>query len=91
MYRGCNKWQSGMLKVCTRKRLWDKKTRIMAATNGHLNILMYAHENGCPWNECITFWDTISGNLNFLIYARCVQTLRRLNSMTSHYNIQNIL
>ena len=23
----------------------------MAAENGHLECLKYAHENGCPWNE----------------------------------------
>ena len=22
-----------------------------AAKNGYLDCLMYAHENGCPWNE----------------------------------------
>lgn len=37
----------------------------MAATNGHLNTLMYAHESGYPWDECTTFWATISGNLDF--------------------------
>ncbi|KAF0771854.1 espin-like [Aphis craccivora] len=59
----------------------------MAATNGHLNILMYAHENGCPWNECITFWDTISGNLDFLIYARKALSSAS-NSTNSHFVFQ---
>ena len=31
---------------------WDKVTYWAAAVGGHLEVLKYAHENGCPgWNE----------------------------------------
>ena len=30
---------------------WDELTCAAAAEGGHLEVLKYAHENGCPWNE----------------------------------------
>jgi hypothetical protein len=30
---------------------WDKQTCEEAARYGHLNVLQWAHENGCPWTE----------------------------------------
>jgi uncharacterized protein YabN with tetrapyrrole methylase and pyrophosphatase domain len=39
-----------------------------AAENGHLNILKYLHENGCPWNKWTYIKATRHGHLNVLKY-----------------------
>ena len=30
---------------------WNEDVCIVAAQEGHLEVLKYAHENGCDWNE----------------------------------------
>ena len=30
---------------------WDEETCESAAQKGHLDVLMYARENGCPWDD----------------------------------------
>ena len=40
-----------------------------AAKNGHLEILKYAHENGCPWNEWTCEMAAKYGHLDCLKYA----------------------
>ena len=30
---------------------WDEKTCTFAAKCGHIEVLKWARENGCPWNE----------------------------------------
>ena len=41
----------------------------MAAENGHLDCLKYAHEHGCPWNENTCMWAARNGHLDCLKYA----------------------
>ena len=41
----------------------------MAAEGGHLNVLKYAHENGCPWNEYTCEAAAEGGHLDVLKYA----------------------
>jgi hypothetical protein len=40
-----------------------------AAKNGNFELLKYAHENGCPWNEDICTYAAKSGHLDCLQYA----------------------
>jgi hypothetical protein len=39
-----------------------------AASGGHLEVLKYAHENGCPWNELICANAARYGHLEVLKY-----------------------
>ena len=41
----------------------------MAAEGGHLHVLKYAHEKGCPWNEGTCIAAAKGGHLNVLKYA----------------------
>ena len=41
-----------------------------AAKNGHLNILQYARENGCPWNKETCANAARYDHLNILQWAR---------------------
>jgi hypothetical protein len=40
-----------------------------AASNGHLECLRYAHENGAPWRENTCTWAAYGGNVECLRYA----------------------
>ena len=31
--------------------MWNEKLCAVAAENGHLSIVQYLHENGCPWTK----------------------------------------
>ena len=42
----------------------------VAAGNGHLHVLKYLHENGCPWNEGTCSSAAKGGHLDVLKYAR---------------------
>ena len=33
----------------------DENTCSYAAENGHLDCLVFAHENGCPWNKQLEY------------------------------------
>ena len=37
---------------------------------GHLDVLKYAHDNGCPWSEITCAYAANGGHLNVLKYAR---------------------
>ena len=41
-----------------------------AAASGHLEILIWAHENGCPWNEYTCSEADDNGHLDILQWAR---------------------
>ena len=41
-----------------------------AARNGHLDILKWAHEHGCPWGEETCSWAARNGHLEILKWAR---------------------
>ena len=36
---------------------------------GHVDVLKWAHENGCPWDEGTCTWAASRGHLNVLKYA----------------------
>ncbi len=36
----------------------------------HMDVLKYAHENGCSWNERTCTWAAMGGHLAVLKYAR---------------------
>ena len=40
------------------------------AKNGYLNLMKYAHENGCDWNSYTTKYASKNGHLDCLKYAR---------------------
>jgi hypothetical protein len=40
-----------------------------AAANGHLEVLKYAHENGCPWNQTMCSEAARNGQLEVLKYG----------------------
>ena len=42
----------------------------MAAEDGSLDCLLYAHENGCPWDVITIMAAENEGNLDCLRYAR---------------------
>ncbi len=48
---------------------WDSNTCHEAAKNGHLDILKYAHENGCAWNLDTTTSAAVNGHLECFQYA----------------------
>ena len=41
-----------------------------AALNGHLHVLQWARENGCPWNEETCAHAAMKGHLEVLKWAR---------------------
>jgi hypothetical protein len=49
---------------------WNEKTCISAAKNGHLDCLIYVHENGCPWSKDTCAAASSNGHLDCLKYAR---------------------
>ena len=48
---------------------WDELTCATAAQYGHLEILKWARENGCPWHELLDLCNS-DGNLEVLKWAR---------------------
>ena len=48
---------------------WDAETCANAASNGHLDCLVYAHEQGCPWDEFTSQAAAYYGHLDCLQYA----------------------
>jgi hypothetical protein len=40
---------------------WDERTCFSAAHGGHLEVLQWAHANGCPWNDCPLNMGTCAG------------------------------
>lgn len=66
------------------------------ASNGHLECLEFAHENGCPWNEytCL-FAAARKGNLECLKYAYqnyCpINIIKCLDESKQYPNIQEYL
>ena len=49
---------------------WDSDTCKIAAENGHLDVLKYAHQNGCPWNKYTCAYAASKGRLEVLKWAR---------------------
>ena len=41
-----------------------------AAHGGHLEVLKWARENGCPWDEITCTWAAEGGHLDVLKWAR---------------------
>jgi hypothetical protein len=51
---------------------WNDKTKHLceiAAENGHLNFLKYAHEHGCDWDKGVCIAAVKNGHLDCLKYA----------------------
>jgi uncharacterized protein YabN with tetrapyrrole methylase and pyrophosphatase domain len=48
----------------------DSLTCAFAAENGHLEVLKWARENGCPWNKDTCMNATREGHLEVLKWAR---------------------
>ena len=42
-------------------RWWEK-----AAMNGHVNVLQWCRENGCPWDDATCYYAANGGHLNVL-------------------------
>ena len=49
--------------------IWDENTTFKAARYGHLECLIYARENGCPWSPYTTSNAARYGHLECLKYA----------------------
>lgn len=49
---------------------WNKYICSYAAYNGHLNVIEWAHNNGCPWDEKTCTYAAISGHLNIIVWIR---------------------
>jgi hypothetical protein len=50
--------------------LWSPAVCAAAASGGHLDVLRYARENGCPWDERTCAHAAASGSIECLRYAR---------------------
>ena len=48
----------------------DNRTCNEAIDNDHLNCLIYAHENGCPWDEDTCLEAAFDGLLKCLKYVK---------------------
>jgi hypothetical protein len=48
--------------------LWDKKTCDYAAEGGHLEVLKWARDNGCPWGSDTCLYAAENGHLDILQY-----------------------
>ena len=48
----------------------DSRTSVYAAENGHLEVLKWLRENGCPWNEWTCKNAAGNGHLEILKWAR---------------------
>lgn len=46
-----------------------ESTCACAGKNGHLDCLIYAHENGCSWNSDTCEYAAYNGHLKCLTYA----------------------
>ena len=53
----------------TKEVLFSYDTCNLAARGGHLEVLKYLHENGCPWNEDTCWHAAEGGHLEVLKYA----------------------
>ena len=49
--------------------IWNQITTSVEAYAGHLDCLIYAHENGCPWGEMTTLNTALTGHLDCMKYA----------------------
>ena len=61
----CQRWYS-VIKLLSVKRLTCKA----AAEGGHLEVLQWAREHGCPWDEKTCYWAAYLGHLKILQWAR---------------------
>ncbi len=50
------------------KDQWDVYTMMPAASSGHLHVIRYLHENGCPWNGNSIIDASHGGHLHILRY-----------------------
>jgi hypothetical protein len=50
--------------------LWNEWTCVYAAQNGHLDVLQWARQNGCPWDEETCAFAAQNGHLDVLQWAR---------------------
>ncbi|KAK3277324.1 hypothetical protein CYMTET_14648 [Cymbomonas tetramitiformis] len=83
-----------MLEYARREEAWDVRTTRAAASNGHLDCLRYAHENGCPWDVSVCSGAAFGGHLECLRYAHdhgcpwnvatCVAAAKPLEEVTWH-------
>ena len=48
---------------------WHPATTLLAAENGHLDCLKYAHENGAPWHPKAATAAAVNGHLDCVAYA----------------------
>jgi len=71
---------------------WDESFLAMVSTLGEADIVKYAHENGCPWNEWTPAGAAKRGYLNIVKYAHengCPWDIDTLDSavLNGHWNI----
>ena len=45
------------------------ETCAFAAMGGNLEVLQWAHGNGCPWDEQTCYWAATGGHLDVLRWA----------------------
>ena len=55
---------------CARSPDPDGQMCCAAASHGHLEVLRYAHEHGCPWDTDTCTCAAQGGHLEMLRYAR---------------------
>lgn len=51
-------------------KLWNEKTCAVAAENGHLHVLKWLRENGCPWDRDVTTFAASGGHTDVIYWAR---------------------
>jgi hypothetical protein len=72
---------------CCNDCLLKKNTTYLAALDGNLDCLKYAHEHGCPWHKGTTYIAARNGHLKCLMYAH--ENGCPWNTETTYWAAQN--
>ena len=61
-------WSYSFVGRYKKKHVWNEDACSIAASRGHLEVLKYLHQNGCPWNKQACSDAAYRGHLEVLKY-----------------------